>query len=114
IRLDFRREADAPSFLTHINNNPTARLRDLAHGLMQLRAAIATLRAKDIAGETFAVNADENVLLSGHLAANERKMVLPIDFGAIEVKVEIAVIGWEFHDLDSFNELLARAAILDE
>src|SRR5262249_30834765 len=114
VSFDFGREADAASFLAHVDHNSATGFGNLAHGLMQLRATIATAGTEDIASETFAVNTDEHIFLAGHFATNESEMMLAIDFGTIEVKAEIAVIGWELHDLDSFNQFLAGATILDE
>ena len=114
IGFDFGRQANAASFLAHIDHNSATGFGNLAHGLMELRATIATAGTEDIAGEAFAVNADENIFLSGHFATNEGEMMLAIDFGTIEVKGEIAVIGWEVHDLDPFDQFFAGAAILDE
>src|SRR5258708_21609719 len=49
--LDLRREADAASLLPHVNNHAAPSLGHLPHGLMELRAAIATARAEHVTGE---------------------------------------------------------------
>ncbi len=100
VGLDFRREADAASFLPHIDNHAAAGVGDLPHGLMQLRPAIAAARAEHVAGQTFAVDAHQNIFLPGHLAAHERQMMLAVGFRAIQMQIEIAVIGRQFHGLD--------------
>ena len=74
---------------------------------MQLRAAIAAARAEDIAGQTFAVDAHEHVLLPGDVAAHEREMMLAVDLGAIQMQIELAVIGGHLHDLDALDQFLA-------
>ena len=46
---------------------------------MQLRAAIATAGTKNVAGQTLAMHANQNIFLRGHIALNEGQMVLSID-----------------------------------
>src|SRR5262249_30674446 len=41
-------------------------------------------------------------------------MVLPIDFGAIQMQIEIAVVGGQFYDLLQLHEFLALASIGDQ
>jgi hypothetical protein len=84
------------------------------HGGVQLRPAIATARAEDIAGEAFAVDADENAFSAAYVTANEGDVMLAIHFGAIEMQVEIAVVRGHLDDFNRFNEFFAGAAMFDE
>ena len=60
------------------------------------------------------MDADEHLLLAGYVPAHECNVVLTVRVRAVEVQVEVAVIGRHFHDLDAFDELLAGAAVADE
>ena len=66
-----RRQADAPAFLPHIDHHAAPGFRHHAHGLMQLRPAIAAPRTEHVARETFAVNAHKHVLLPRDFAAHQ-------------------------------------------
>ena len=77
---------------------------------MQLRTAIAATRTKHVARETFAVNAHEHIGFARDVSFNQCQMMLAVRDRAIEVKIEVAIVGRHFHDLDALDELLARAA----
>lgn len=114
VGADFGGEADAAAFLAHVKEDAFAGAGDLFHGLAQLAAAVATLGAKDIAGQAFAVNADKGGLAVGKVAAGKGKMVDAVDGGAVEVKLEGAAVGGQLDGLDFLDEALALAAVFDE
>ena len=114
IGVDFSGETDAAAFLAHVEEDAFAGVGDSFHGLAQLAAAVATLRAEDIAGKAFAVDADEGGLAVGEVAAGEGKVVSAVDRGAVEVKLEVAVVGGQADDFDFLDEALALAAVFDE
>ena len=114
VGADFGGEADAAAFLAHVKEDSFTGAGDLFHGLAQLAAAVATLGAKDIAGQAFAVNADKGGLAVGKVAAGKGKMVDAVDGGAVEVKLEGAAVGGQSDGLDFLDEALALAAVFDK
>ena len=61
VGLDFVGEADAAPFLAEIDEDAfTFSLLDDLHGGIELGAAVAATGAEDVAGEAFAVDADED------------------------------------------------------
>ena len=114
VSLNFRAEADAAAFLPHINNHAATDLGHLPHGGMQLRSTVAAARTKDIAGEAFAVNADQDIFPASDVPAHEREVIFAIKLGAIQVKIEIAVIGRHPDDLDTFHQFFPGTAVFDQ
>src|SRR5207244_12995904 len=63
-------QADAASFLTHVQDHALARLADLLQGTVELRAALAEQAVEGIAGQALAVDANQHrVGLHGDAAA---------------------------------------------
>ena len=87
---------------------------NLFHGLLQLRAAIAAARAEHVAGEAFAVHANEGAAACAHATLDEGEVVLAVDGGVVKVEVELAEVGRHVDDLLAGDELFALAAKLDE
>lgn len=58
VGANFWSKADAATLLAHVEKHADALFLDALHGLLQLRAAVATARSKNIPRETFAVNAN--------------------------------------------------------
>ena len=65
VGLDLVLEADAATFLPHVENDPGTRLRDHPHRGIELLAAIAAHRAESITGQTFAMHANQDRFVSG-------------------------------------------------
>src|SRR6267142_1177855 len=114
IGFDFGCEADAAAFLAHINDYALSSFRDLAHGLMQLRATIATARAENVASQAFAMHSHEHIFFSSDLAINQSQMMLPVQLRAIQVKIKVAIIGGHFDDFHPFDQFFTRAAEMDQ
>ena len=114
VGADFSGEADAAAFLAHVEEDAFAGVGDSFHSLAQLAAAVATLGAEDVAGEAFAVDADEGGLAVGEVAAGEGKVVNAVDGGAVEVKLEGSAVGGQADGFDFLDEALALAAVFDE
>jgi hypothetical protein len=93
---------------------PRPGLLDLAHRGVELAPAIAPARAEDIAGEAFAVDAHQHRPAVGHVALDQRQVVLLVHGRAIKEQIERAVIGRQLHALLQLDQLLAAAAMLDE
>ena len=115
VGVDFCGQTDAAAFvLAHVKEDAAAGAFDHLERGVELRAAIAATRAEDVAGEAFAMDADERGLGFGNLAFHECEMVCAIDERAIHVQVEIAVVGRHLDDLLTLDEPFTRATVGDE
>src|SRR5256885_9846109 len=56
VSMNFCRQTNTAAFLAHINEHAVARFRDLPQRRVQLIAAVAPLRTKNVARETFAMH----------------------------------------------------------
>src|ERR1700733_9181753 len=61
---------------TPVDEDTPAFLLDQIERGLQLRAAVAAQRAEDVAGQALGVDPDEDVVGSGHLAHDERRVLL--------------------------------------
>src|SRR5262245_54455292 len=116
-------QADAAAFLAHVQDDTLARLGDLEHRLVQLRAAVAQHAGEDVAGQALAVNANKNRLgLHRHLpvdfnadaAIAQREVRLRIDDRGVRDQVEFAVLGRQLENQLAVNEAFALTAELDQ
>ena len=114
VSLYFRGQTDASALLAHVQDHPVAGGGNLLHRLLQLRPAIAAARAEHVAGEAFALHANERAAAGVHAALDEGEVVLAVDRGAIEVQVELAIISRHVDDLLAGDKLFAFTAKLDE
>ena len=67
-------QADATTFLTHVQNYATALFVNRAHSRSELITAIAAQGAECIAGEAFRVNANQQIFPIGDIAFNQSNM----------------------------------------
>src|SRR2546423_1010558 len=81
---------------------------------MKLRATIATARSEDIAREAFAMHTHEDILLLRDFALHQSKVMLAVEFGAVKMKLKIAVVRRHLDDFDFLDQLLAAAPVFDE
>ena len=72
-------QADAPSLLPHVKHDPLALFIDYLHRRVQLLAAVAPLRTKDVAGEAFGMHPHKDIVVLVYLALYERKMDISVD-----------------------------------
>ena len=114
VGVNFCRKSDAAPFLAHVDEDAAPGLFDLLQRALKLGAAIAPQGAKDVAGEAFAVDADERGFFRVDVAFHQRKMVRVVHDRAVHVQIEIAVIGRELDDLFALDEPLVFAAVGDE
>jgi hypothetical protein len=114
VGADFWSEADATAFLAHVEQDTGSFFFDALHGLVKLGSAVAAAGGEDIAGEAFAVNPHQCWLSGADLAFNESDVVHAINEGAVEMEVEIPVVGGHVNRLFMLHELLAFAAVSDE
>ena len=87
---------------------------DQLHGAVQLRAAVAALRAEDVAGQALRVHPDEHVRLSGHLAEDERHVLGPVDVVLVADDRELAELGRDPRLGHAVHQLLGLEPVGDE
>ena len=114
VSVNFCREADAASFLPHVNQDAVSFVRDLAQRGVQLIPAIAAPRTEDVASETFAVNADQRRAVLRDLAFDQREMMRAVELRSVKMQIEIAVIGRQFHHLFRFDKFLRQTPMRDQ
>src|SRR5437762_6922633 len=112
--MNFRREPDTASFLSHVNKNAIPFVGDLAQRRVQLISAIAAPRAEHVAGKTFAVDAHKRGAVLRDLAFDQREMMRAVELRPVKMQIEIAVIGWQFHHLLGFDEFLRETPMRDQ
>src|SRR4029077_12093665 len=82
-------ETDAAPFLIEIQQDAASFLPDAIHRGRELRAAIATDRVQDIAGEALRVHASEDVGAVADVAEHERDVLLLVDLVLEHVDLEL-------------------------
>ena len=112
--MNFCRQPDAASFLTHVNQNAVAFLLDLPKRGVQLIATIASPRAEHVAGKTLTVDPHERWFVFVNFPFHECEMMLAIKGRPIQMQIEIAVVGRHFHDLLNLHQFFAHATIGDQ
>ena len=114
VGVNFCCQPDPTAFLSHVNQNAAAFLLDLLQRRVELVSAIAPARAENVSGETLAVDAHQRRFVLVDLAFYQREMMLAIELRAVEVQIEIAIIGRHFYDLFQFYQFFADAAVCDQ
>ena len=112
-------QADAAAFLAEVEQHAFAGLVDHLHGGVELVAAVAARAAEDVAGQAFAVDADEDGLVVGDWLAGvveladaalaQRQVRLRVDGALVGVQPELAPLGREGDRSIALDELLALA-----
>jgi len=113
VGMDFGGESDAASFLSQVEEHSSLG-GDERHGGVQLAAAIAAPGAEDIAGEAFRVHPDQNGPVGDNRTVGQGEMVRAVGRDAVEVALEVAVIGGQLDGFLAFDELLVAAAVFDD
>ena len=72
---------------------PVPSLAIEAHGLGQLRTAVATQRPEGVPGQAFGVDPHEHVALSPDIAAHHGEVVLAVDLRLVDVSGEVTELG---------------------
>ena len=76
-------QPDPAALLGEVEEHAAALLLDHRQRRLELLAAVAAERVEHVAGEALGVHADEHVLGAGHLALDERDVVLVVDQRAV-------------------------------
>src|SRR6266851_10097938 len=106
-------QADATTFLVaYVEDHAGTVGGDHFHGGVQLRAAVASEAAEDVAGEAFRVGAEENRLCRVDVAEDEREVVLMSEDVLIGIQLPHARLFVADGDgcLDAFRDQLFVAA----
>lgn len=114
VGADFGGEPDAAALLAHVDEDTPAGRVDVAEGIVELVAAVAAPGAEDVAGQTFAVDADGDGVLPVDGSLHQGEVVLAIDERAVEVEVEFAKIGGQLNDFLADDEALLAATVVNE
>ena len=112
--MNFCRETNPTSFLSHVNQHAIAFLGDLPQRRVQLISTIAPARSEYVAGETFAVHAHQRRFVLIDLAFHQREMMHSVERRAIHMQIEIAVVGRQLYHLFELDQFLPLAAIRDQ
>ena len=111
VGVDFCGEADAATFLAQVNEHARAVVLDLLQRGVELAAAIATARAEHVAcQDTRCEHARGRGVSFIDGALDEGEVVFVVELVAVEVELEIAVVGGQMDDFHAFDELLAFAS----
>ena len=78
---------------------------------MQLIPTVAPARSENVAGKALAVHAHQRGLVFLDPAFDQCEVVLPVEFRAIQMQIEIAVISRHLHDLLQLHQLLANTPV---
>ena len=112
--LDLVRKPDSAPFLTQVDEHAAALSGDHVHGGVELFPAVAAAGTENVAGETFAVNAGENIVLARDVAAGECEMGGVVDQGAEKMQFEMSVLVREIDGFLTDDELFRFAAVCDD
>src|SRR5579871_637249 len=107
-------EADSAPLLGHVQEDAALLTGDLDESLVELLAAVAEERVKDVARQALGVDTDEDVLGAVHVALDEGEVLLVGEDLAERDRGELAVGGRKPDCRAALDELLVAAAVLDE
>src|ERR1039457_81615 len=107
-------ETDAAALLKEIEEHALALPRDQLHRALELRPAIAALRAEDVAREAGGVHAYEDGLVLAPLSRHERHVLLVRDVGPIGDDADQAVARRQRGGGDALHEALRAHPVADD
>ena len=87
---------------------------DLAHRGVELLAAVAAFGAEDVAGQAFAVDPHQHVLLVLYIAVDQREVLERVHFGAVGGDPEFTEDGGQPGVFAADDEVFVAAAVGDE
>ena len=115
VGADLVAEADAAALVAaQVDEDAPALLLDEVERGLQLGAAVAAQGAEDVAGQALGVDPDEHVVGAGHVAHDERQVLLVVQHGLVDVGAELPVLGRDARLGHEADELLVLAAVADE
>ena len=115
VGADLVAEADAAALVApQVDEDAPALLLDEIERGLQLGAAVAAQGAEDVAGQALGVDPDEHVLGAGHLAHDERQVLLAVQHRLVDVGPELPACGRDAGLGDQADELLVLAPVADQ
>ena len=115
VGADLVAESDAATLVAaQVDQDAAALLLDQVERGVQLRAAVAAQRAEHVAGQALGVHADEDVLGAGHVAHDEREVLLVVEHRLVHEGTELAALRRDAGLGDQPDQLLVLAAVADE
>src|SRR5574341_924130 len=78
ICLDLVGKADAPAFLSHIQDDPLALSPDYFYGLAELRPAVAPVRPEHVPCDALRMDTDQDLLPGGNLSLDKGQVLVGI------------------------------------
>ena len=107
-------EPNAPALLSHVDEDTPALPRDLLERQLYLLAAVAAHGTEDIAGDALGVHAAEHRLRRRDVAADQRRVLVRVDRGAIGVEGEVSPLGGQLRGGHALDQALLVDAVVDE
>jgi hypothetical protein len=92
IGLDFVGKADPPPLLAHIEDHTLSVFLDLAHGLMELIAAVTALGTEHISGQTFGVDSNQDLVARLNVSLDQGRMLLLVNIILVDHDPEITAV----------------------
>ena len=93
---------------------PLPGIGDHRHRLVQLRLAVAALRAEDVPGEAFAVHPHQDGLVAAHVAPDQRDVGDVGDHVLVRVRDDGAVLGRQRGGRAALDEPLVAPPVGDD
>src|ERR1700681_891462 len=93
VGADLVGEPDAPSLLTHVQEDAPAVRRDRLQNSLDQLVAVAPSRVKHVAGQTGRVHTHQHALAVADVAAHQRDVRLPLETGFVDMDLELTVLG---------------------
>ena len=107
-------QPDATALLIHVHDRAAALRRHPRHRRLQLIAAVAALRAEDVAGHALIVNAHQRRLVRAEVAHHERHVLLVVDQGAVADHPELAEAAGQRRLLHALDQPFVRQPVGDD
>src|SRR5579864_1337509 len=114
VRAQLVHEPDPAALLAEVHEDPASRVGDHRHRLVQLRLAIAALRAEDVTGEALAVHPDQNGLVTADVTPYECHVGDMRDHVLVCVRDNGAVLGRQRRRRAALDEPLVAPAVRDD
>ncbi len=86
-------QPNASTFLAQIEQHALAFYGDLAHGFVELRAAIAAQGAKYIPGEALGMHPNQHIFLVRHIAHHQGQVLFFVLIVAVITELELTLVG---------------------
>ena len=114
VGLDLVVEPDTAALLAHVEEDAVARFGNLLQRQVDLLTAVAAHAPKDVSGEAFTVDADQDRFVLGPLTDRQCDVLAHIHVALVGDGLEWAVVGGEAGLGHALDESLCPAALGDD